>query len=95
MEGIMDGINKAMFAACLIGSIGFADAAMAQGQGGGEGRTLAPGQLNTSPGQDFNANRDLGAQPPGQQFNADRNDPLATPTKPGQTFDNLGRSKQQ
>ena len=57
----MESIKTALFAACLIGSIiGFADAAIAQGQGGGEGRTLAPGQLDTSPGQDFNANRDLG-----------------------------------
>ena len=91
----MEGIKKALFAACLIGSIGFADAAIAQGQGDGKGSTLAPGQLDTSPGQEFNANRDLGS--PGQQFKSDRNDPTATtiPTKPGQTFDNLGRSKQQ
>jgi hypothetical protein len=89
----MDGMKKALFvAACLIGSIGFADAAIAQGQGGGEGRIFAPGQTDQSPGQIFNNNRDLGS--PGQQFNNDRNDPTATPTKPGQTFQNFGRQKQ-
>ena len=91
----MDGMNKALFAACLIGSVAVAGAANAQGQGGGQGRSLAPGQTGLSPGQTFNTNRDSGALPPGQDFNADRNDPLATPTKPGQTFQNFGRSKQE
>jgi hypothetical protein len=73
----------------------FAGSAMAAGKGGGGGRALAPGQLNTSPGQQFR--NTPGALSPGQQYNLNRSGAGlsatggTTASPPGKTFDNPGR----
>ena len=90
----MGGIKPVLFATVVICSAAFAGSAIAGGRGGGVGVTAAPGQVGTSPGQVFNAERATNSNTlsPGQQFNLDRAKTPSTPP-PGQTFTNFGRSK--
>ena len=80
--------KRALFAATLAVTVGFAGSALAQGK-----KDQAPGQTTFNPGQTFKTQRDnpaaiTPALPPGQ---LNKLDPGASP--PGEGVQNFGRTK--
>jgi hypothetical protein len=81
--------KRALFAATLAVTVGFAGSALAQGK-----KSSAPGQNpDANPGQTFKTQRGDdpdNAVPPGQEY---KEDPGASP--PGEGVENFGRSKKE
>ena len=86
-------VRQGLALAIAISTVAFTTAAIAE-KGGGKGPNLdAPGQANSSPGQDWQTQKsDPAALSPGQQYNQDRGLDTTTPTPPpGQTFGTPGQ----